>query len=347
MLKRLFLAMIMVIGFGLLPQIAHASEGDAEVYRLYHEGTKDHHYTMDANEYKVLGTRGWTQEGVAWYSADKSVGKPVYRLYYPWTLDHHYTLDENEYRVLGQRGWIQEGVAWYSDPGESVTVYRLYHEGLKDHHYTKDANEYHVLGQRSWKREGVAWYSSTGPVPEGQDSASAAAETSIMGSTRVSADQMAACYRSIVGEGTYPSQYKQSDAPTLSDFCRLVLDEAKAEGVRAEVVFAQAMKETGWLRFGGAVKPEQFNFCGLGAVNSSPGLAASFDSVRMGIRAQVQHLKAYASFEDLVNDCVDPRFSLVKRGSAPRLKDLNGRWAVPGDGYGESIAEIMLRAIKS
>lgn len=347
MLKRLFLAMIVVMGFSPLPQPACAFEGDAGVYRLYHEGTKDHHYTMDFNEYEVLGARGWTQEGVAWFSADKTVGKPVYRLYYPWTLDHHYTFDENEYRVLGQRGWIQEGVAWYSDSRETVAVYRLYHEGLKDHHYTEDVNEYQVLGQRGWKREGVAWYSSKDLSSEGQDSAFAAAEISIMGSTRVSADQMAACYRSVVGEGTYPSQYKQSDAPTLIDFCRLVLDEANAEGVRSEVVFAQAMKETGWLRFGGAVKPGQFNFCGLGAIDSSGGLAASFDSVRTGIRAQVQHLKAYASSEDLVNDCVDPRFSLVKRGSAPRLKDLNGKWAVPGDGYGESIADIMMRVMKS
>ena len=136
------------------------SRAAGTVYRLYYSPTYDHHYTMDANEYRVLGTRGWTQEGVAWYSSAKSTEIPVYRLYYPWTLDHHYTMDAHEYEVLGTRGWIQEGIAWYSDPNNAVPVYRLYHEGLKDHHYTKDLNEYKVLGQRGWKQEGIAWYSS-------------------------------------------------------------------------------------------------------------------------------------------------------------------------------------------
>ena len=135
--------------------------------------------------------------------------------------------------------------------------------------------------------------------------------------------------------------YTNYGAPTLQDFCTIVQEEAKAEGVRAEVVFAQAMKETGWLRFGGAVKVEQCNFCGLGAVNSAPGNAASFKDVRTGIRAQVQHLKAYASTDPLAQACVDPRFDLVKRGCALLLEDLNGKWAVPGDGYGESIAKMI------
>lgn len=144
------------------------------------------------------------------------------------------------------------------------------------------------------------------------------------------------------GSNSYPSDvYSSCGASQLIDFCAIVLQEAQAEGVRAEVVFAQAMKETGWLRFGGAVKAEQCNFCGLGAVNSAPGNAASFKDVRTGIRAQVQHLKAYASTDPLVQACVDPRFDLVKRGCAPLLEDLNGKWAVPGDGYGESIAKMI------
>lgn len=57
-----------------------------------------------------------------------------------------------------------------------------------------------------------------------------------------------------------------------------------------------------------------------------------FEDVRMGLRAQVQYLKAYASTDDLVNECVDPRFDLVTRGIAPTLEELNGRWAVPGEG---------------
>ena len=69
---------------------------------------------MDENEYRVLGSVGWKQEGIAWYSAPKDEGKPVYRLYHEGTLDHHYTKDANEYRVLGSVGWKQEDIAWYS-----------------------------------------------------------------------------------------------------------------------------------------------------------------------------------------------------------------------------------------
>lgn len=266
------------------------SHAEGTVYRLYHAGTLDHHYTMDSNEYRVLGSVGWIQEGIAWYSDDKDHGRPVYRLYHAATLNHHYTKDYNEYQVLAGRGWKQEGVAWYGVAEDTVPVSR----------------------------------------------------TPIMGVSQASVEQMAAYYRKNVGESTYPaSVYTNYGAPTLQDFCTIVLEEAKAEGVRAEVVFAQAMKETGWLRFGGAVKVEQCNFCGLGAVNSAPGNAASFRDVRTGIRAQVQHLKAYASTDPLVQACVDPRFDLVKRGCAPLLEDLNGKWAVPGDGYGESIAKMI------
>lgn len=134
------------------------SEGT--VYRLYYPATLDHHYTKDANEYQVLGARGWTQEGVAWHSDTEDRGVPVYRLYHAGTLNHHYTMDAWEYQVLGGRGWKQEGIAWYSAPkGEGKPVYRLYHHGTLDHHYTKDAWEYQVLGGRGWIQEGIAWYS--------------------------------------------------------------------------------------------------------------------------------------------------------------------------------------------
>lgn len=136
------------------------SYAEGTVYRLYYAPTLDHHYTMDANEYQVLGARGWIQEGIAWHSDDKDHGVPVYRLYHPGALNHHYTMDAWEYKVLGGRGWKQEGIAWYSAPkGEGKPVYRLYHRGTLDHHYTKDAWEYQVLGGRGWTQEGIAWYS--------------------------------------------------------------------------------------------------------------------------------------------------------------------------------------------
>ena len=160
-------------------------------------------------------------------------------------------------------------------------------------------------------------------------------DAKIMGETKATVDQMVRYFES--SGHNYPSGvYASKGAASLRDFCQIAYEEAKAEGVRAEVLFCQAMKETGWLQFGGDVRAGQCNFGGLGATgNSAQG--ASFSSVREGLRAQVQHLKAYASTDSLVNACVDPRFGLVNRGCAPYLQDLNGKWAVPGNGYGEDI----------
>lgn len=161
---------------------------------------------------------------------------------------------------------------------------------------------------------------------------------SIMGESSASAKQMVAYFTRV--DAKYPeSVYESKGAPTIDAFAQIVVEEAQAEGVKAEIVFCQAMKETGWLRFGGSVKPDQCNFAGLGATGGSVS-GAVFPDVRTGIRAQVQHLKAYASTDPLMNKCVDPRFYYVKRGSATTLGSLNGKWAVPGNNYGEEIFEM-------
>lgn len=128
----------------------------APVYRLYQPDLKVHLYTKDTNEYKVLATRGWKQEGISWRTETQK-GDAVYRLYHPDLKVHLYTKDTNENKVLATRGWKQEGVAYRSFG--SVPVYRLYHAGIRKHLYTKDANEYKVLATRGWLQEGVAWYS--------------------------------------------------------------------------------------------------------------------------------------------------------------------------------------------
>ena len=166
---------------------------------------------------------------------------------------------------------------------------------------------------------------------------------SIMGRSSYSSNEMADLFDQM---SSYPSDvYLKYGASSIDDFCKIVVEEANAEGVKAEVVFAQAMYETGWLGFGGDIDPEQCNFAGIGAVGNCAS-GASFnqygkDSVRMGIRAQVQHLKAYASTEPLRQPLVDPRFDLVERGSAVTLQQLDGRWAVPGNGYGDNLLRII------
>ena len=146
----------------------------------------------------------------------------------------------------------------------------------------------------------------------------------IMGPTNVTVGQLINYYSSVTN---YPAYYAGTDAPTLDVFCQMYLDECNAEGVRVEVAFCQAMDETNYLRYTGRVPIEANNFAGIGAIDSDVHAWAVFPSVREGIRAQVQHLKAYASTAPLNNPCVDPRFAYVSRGCAPYLEDLSGRWA--------------------
>ena len=165
---------------------------------------------------------------------------------------------------------------------------------------------------------------------------------SITGKTNTSASKLASYYRQKSPIG-FPNYYASHDkeASTLEQFCQIYVEEAAAENINVEVAFCQAMLETGWLQFKGAVTIDKFNFAGIGAVDSNPvDGAARFSSVREGIRAQIQHLKAYANKDKLVNDCVDPRFNLVTRGIAPYVEDLGGRWASDKQ-YGYKIVELM------
>ncbi|MBR4026951.1 MAG: glucosaminidase domain-containing protein, partial [Lachnospiraceae bacterium] len=140
--------------------------------------------------------------------------------------------------------------------------------------------------------------------------------TSIMGTSDITVEQMVAYYNA---NEVYPAYYANSDAPTIETFCQMYLEECAQEGVNPEVAFCQAMLETGFMRFGYQVDISQYNFAGIGATDDGAS-GAVFPDVRTGIRAQIQHLKAYACDEPLNNACVDPRFQLVKRGSSPFLE---------------------------
>lgn len=166
----------------------------------------------------------------------------------------------------------------------------------------------------------------------------------IMGETTVTLEQMTALYEE--NGGKYPSSLKEGGAETIDDFCSIILEEAEDEGIRAEVVYVQAMLETGWLQFGGDAVEGQYNFSGLGTTGGGVQ-GNSYPDVRTGIRAQVQHLKAYASTEELTQNCVDSRFDMVKRGSAPYVEWLGiqenpngGGWAA-GAGYGEKLRKLL------
>ena len=125
------------------------------------------------------------------------------------------------------------------------------------------------------------------------------------------------------------------------DLPNIYREEAAIEGVNSDIAFCQMCLETGFLQFGGDVKPDQNNFGGIGAIGN--GVRGDrFSDQRIGVRAQIQHLKAYATIRPLIQPLVDPRFSLVKRGSAPLLGQLTGRWAEDAN-YDKKIMAILRR----
>ncbi|MDR3324972.1 MAG: glucosaminidase domain-containing protein [Spirochaetaceae bacterium] len=125
------------------------------------------------------------------------------------------------------------------------------------------------------------------------------------------------------------------------DFAEIYVEEAAVEGVNHDVAFSQMCLETGFLSYGGLVTPDMNNFCGLGSTGA--GVAGErFPTPRIGVRAQIQHLKVYATGAPLKRELVDPRRQYVSAGSAPTIDGLSGSWASDGE-YAQKIKNILSR----
>lgn len=182
--------------------------------------------------------------------------------------------------------------------------------------------------------------------------------TNILGNAVATAEQMATY---LTSKNPKPLLSRNI---TILDFCKLWLTVCAKEGVRGDIAFAQACKETGYFKYGGDVKYTQNNFAGIGATGGVPG--NSFTDIETGILAQVQHLKTYATKANLNCACVDPRRSVwfvnAKGGTSPYVETLSGTWAVPGfnttkykslddankskDSYGYQIIQILNDILK-
>lgn len=159
---------------------------------------------------------------------------------------------------------------------------------------------------------------------ENLSKASFSVKHNIVGSNEVSKEQFKSYLLDI--EKKNGTKYKLT--VSLDEFLTIAYEEAAAEGIRGDIVVAQAAHESGYFKFGGVLTASDNNFCGLGVTGD--GSKLSFPSARIGLRAQVQHLKAYASKAPLNKALVDPRFNYVTRGIAPSLEELAGKWAIPG-----------------
>ena len=147
--------------------------------------------------------------------------------------------------------------------------------------------------------------------------------------------------KSILFENQLKTALKAANGAANTKIVDIYYNIASIYGIKADIAFLQCIHETNWLKFTGVVKPGQNNFAGIGATGpNNPGL--SFPTAEAGVEAHIQHLYAYATNTSIPEGrtLYDKRFHLVKRGSAPNWEDLNGKWAVPGIGYGEKIVEL-------
>ena len=134
-----------------------------------------------------------------------------------------------------------------------------------------------------------------------------------------------------------------ADRDEVARLAALYVKEAGIEGINSDCAFAQMCHETGFLKFGNLVVKEMHNYAGLGAMNAeNPG--EWFETEELGVRSQIQHLKAYAYPEGtpLHNELVDNRYKWVKKGSATTIFELAGRWAGDKE-YGEKLDRILKR----
>lgn len=198
---------------------------------------------------------------------------------------------------------------------------------------------------------------------------STAKELSIFGSAIVDINQVNRYL------GIKEAQIKQlaakngrSFVPFPENIGELYLTIAQKYGLRGDVALAQAMQETGYFQYGNEVLPSQNNYCGLGAIGRrttktdldqqvysrvdwsnaylTVGLHGwSYKTPAIGVEAHLQHLYSYATTAPLPAGTIlyDGRFNHGNRGKAKFWSDLNGRWAVPGKGYGETIVEKIWR----
>ena len=271
---------------------------------------------------------GWLSKGGSWYWLDPESG----RMATGWAKasDGKWYYFEGS-GAMRSGGWMKQGGTWYYLNGSGAM-----HTGWLD----LDGKRYYlgesgamVTGKATIEGETYRFDSSGALLPS----------DSIMGPSLATVEQMVTLFNA---QGVpYPvDKYTSRGAATIKDFCQVLMDQARSEDVRAEVLFAQAMVETGWLQFGGDVDRNgkvQCNFGGLGATGN--GVAGEeFPDVKTGLLAQAQHLKGYASTAPLNQSCVDTRFGLLagKRGSAPTVDKLSGTWAADKT-YGTKVMNVV------
>jgi Mannosyl-glycoprotein endo-beta-N-acetylglucosaminidase/N-acetylmuramoyl-L-alanine amidase len=103
---------------------------------------------------------------------------------------------------------------------------------------------------------------------------------------------------------------------------QIYLQECALEGVSHDLAFVQMCLETKFLRLQGQVAKNNLANLGNGEADW-----AEFSSIELGVKAHIQQLKAYASSDEIQAPLVAPRLGHLRRGIAPTVRQLQGRWS--------------------
>lgn len=319
-------------------------------------------YYMDGSGAMTIG---WQFLGGNWYYMDASgamltglqtIGKEKFYFNASGEMQTGWQLINNVWYYFNHSGYLLKGEQiiggqkWYLDESTGALYTGWHFTGGKWYYHTSEGmkqigwqtignQKYYFNGSgemvTGWQLIENVWYYFEGsgelnsnPSSKPPTNDALVSRYEIAGKSSVTVEQMVNYYKK--SGKVYPAEaLKVGGAATIEEFCQIYYEECKTEGIKAEVAFVQAMIETGFLQFGGSVKIEQFNFAGLGATGNGVS-GNSFENVRIGIRAHVQHLKCYANTEPLKNECVDPRWGEWLRGKAPYVEWLS----IPNNPYG-------------
>jgi len=121
-------------------------------------------------------------------------------------------------------------------------------------------------------------------------------------------------------------------------------------GIRPEILYAQAAKETAYGKYGGRVIPEQNNWAGIKtrtAVGDETYDHESFATPDDGVRGHFNHMSAYIGLEPVGEP--HGRYYSVKSiawaGTVKLIEELGGKWC-PDLYYGYSIYYNYLKAMQ-
>ena len=122
-------------------------------------------------------------------------------------------------------------------------------------------------------------------------------------------------------------------------------------GMRPEVLYGQAAKETGFGHYTGQVQPEQNNWAGIKIKNptgDAPEDHETFATPEDGVRAHFNHLSQYVGLEPVgePHDRYYVLSSMSWRGTVKYVEQLGGKWA-PDVTYGYSIVVNLLRPMEN